>query len=337
MSYKRFDVMGIGSPIVDLLAMVADKFIDELEGEKGGMELVDNSVIRSLLEKIEEPPVRKLGGAAANTIFALTRLGQSTSFLGMVGTDEDGKFYQNQFAEIGGDCSRFKFTDEAPTARCVSLVTPDSERTLRTHLGAASRLNPGVISVDDFSDARHLHMEGYLLFNRDLAVDVLQKAKKSGCTISFDLGSFEMVKAANDILPELLEKYIDIVFANEEEAAAYDGNSDYLKALEVMGKSCDIVALKLGQNGALIRKDNEIHEIDAILVEKPIDTTGAGDYWAAGFLFGYLNDCSLEECGKMGAILGGEVVKHIGTSLPEKTWKIIKHQFNSKEEQLWIQ
>lgn len=326
----KIDVLGVGSPIVDSLAFVDDEFLEKIDGEKGGMELVDETYLGDLLNKLDDPPVKHSGGAAANTVFALSRLGVSSAFLGMLGTDEDAEFYKNEYAKIGGNGSRFKTTKKAPTGQCVSLITPDSERTLRTHLGAAASFAPEVISDEDFLDVRHVHIEGYLLFKPELMLAALRGAKKAHCTVSFDFGSFEVVKAARDILPEILHHYIDIVFANEEEAAAYHGNGNYLEALNRIGDVAEVAVLKLGSKGSRIKQNGRAETIKPIRVENPIDTTGAGDYFAAGFLYGYLNGYPLAECGKMGSILGGEVIRHVGTHLPSETWTKINEQFYSK-------
>jgi sugar/nucleoside kinase (ribokinase family) len=321
------NILGVGSPIIDMNTFVDDEFITTLSGEKGGMELVDAPVIDELLAKVSEKPVKKLGGAAANTIFALSRLDVPTSFLGMIGEDDDAEFYRSKYSEIGGNANYFKTTKEAPTARCLNMITPDSERTMRTDLGAAAHLSPDIITGEDFKGADHVHIEGYLLFNRDLIIQVLKTAKQSNCTVSFDLGSFEVVNAGIDILPELLENYVDLVFANEEETEAYCKHTDYIKAAKELSRLCEVAAVKLGKDGSIIASNGDIHEVDAIKVDKPVDTTGAGDYWAAGFLFGYQNGDTLDQCAKLGAELGGEVVKHIGSGLSDEGWNKIKEKF----------
>lgn len=321
------NILGVGSPIIDMHTFVDDNFITTLSGDKGGMELVDASAIDGLLNNIKEKPVKKLGGAAANTIFALSRLDVPTSFLGMIGEDKDAEFYRNKYAEIGGNANYFKTTKEAPTARCLNLITPDSERTMRTDLGAAAHLKPELITGEDFKEADHVHLEGYLLFNRDLILQVLKTAKQQNCTVSFDLGSFEVVKAGMDFLPSLLENYVDLIFANEEEAEAYCKHTDYKKAAKELGDLCDVAAVKLGKEGSVIASNGELHEVSAIKVDKPVDTTGAGDYWAAGFLFGCQNGDSLEQCAKFGGELGGEVVKHVGSGLSDEAWNNIKEKF----------
>lgn len=318
MTLNKFEVIGTGSPIVDTLAYIDDDFLKEISGEKGGMELVENSILESILKKLTAKRHKAPGGAAANTILNMARLGASTTFLGMLGDDENGKFYLDSFKKAGCDCSRFKTNSEYSTAHCLSMITPDAERTMRTYLGAASQLNPASISEKDFEGCKHLHIEGYLIFNTELLPRILKMAKNAGCTISLDLGSFEIVKSSMQILPDLLKNYVDLVFANEEEAAAYLGEKDHQKALDLLSSICDIAVVKLGEKGALIKQADKQYKIDAIKAEKVIDTTGAGDLWASGFLYGYVKGLPLEKCGHLGSVVGSEAVQTTGGSLSEE-------------------
>jgi len=167
-----------------------------------------------------------IGGSAANTVFALTGLNVPSALVGKLGNDEEGRYYRRIFEQIGGDCSRLKTCDLNVTARCLSLVTPDSERTMRTDLGAAVSFAPEEVSVEDFKNCERVHVEGCLLCNRDLFLDVLNAAKQAGCMVSLDLGSFALVSNTVDILPELLDNYVDVVLANENEAAVFCGKDD---------------------------------------------------------------------------------------------------------------
>lgn len=320
----KFDIIGTGSPIVDVLTNIPDSFLETISGEKGGMELVDNEYLQALISTFPDKLYKAPGGAAANTILNLSKLGARTTFLGMLGEDENAEFYKDQFFIAGCDVSRFKSNPELPTAQCLSMITPDAERTMRTDLGAAATLDPDSISVDDYVGVRHLHIEGYLLFNRELISSVLKKAKEAGCTISLDLGSFEIVKIAEDIFPDLLRDYIDLAFANEEEGAAFIGEDNPEKALDALAELCDVAAVKLGKEGAWLKSGDEKIHVEALLTDTVRDTTGAGDLWASGFLYGYLRGLSLEECGRLGAIVGQEAVQHIGANLPEATCKTIK-------------
>ncbi|MGJ8652575.1 MAG: adenosine kinase [Opitutaceae bacterium] len=322
----KFTLIGVGSPIVDAIAQVEDSFLEQVEGDKGGMVLVDAASIASLIEQVPGETITAPGGSAGNTLFALARMGASTSFLGKTGNCSQGKFYRERFTQLGGDSSRFKIGD-VPNGRCLSLVTPDSERTMRTDLGAAMTLSPDEISVDDFAGCNHAHIEGYLLFNEALMMRVLESAKAAGCTISLDLASFEVVNATKAILPSILKDYVDIVFANEEEAEAYTGiqNNHSAMALQ-LAELCDIAAVKVGAHGSYIAHAGKVEKVEPMHAAHVVDTTGAGDLWAAGFLYGWSQQRPLTECASIGSILGAAVVQEQGSVLPEHVWQDILSQ-----------
>ncbi|MFT6059763.1 MAG: sugar/nucleoside kinase (ribokinase family) [Lentimonas sp.] len=317
---SSFTIIGVGSPIVDAIAQVPDNFIEQIDGDKGGMVLVDATAIETLLKSIPGQTVKAPGGSAGNTLFTLARMGNNTSFLGKIGNCSEGEFYRQQFTQLGGDCSRFKVGEQA-NGQCVSLVTPDGERTMRTNLGAAMTLAPEEISAADFAGCNHAHIEGYLLFNEALMMRVLESAKAAGCTISLDLASFEVVHATSAILPTILRDYVDIVFANEEEAEAFTGIKDDYRAIATkLAEYCDIAAVKVGSHGSYIAHRGEVTKIEPMHAAKVIDTTGAGDLWAAGFLHGWSHQLKHAQSAKIGSILGAAVVQVQGSVLPAHVW-----------------
>lgn len=318
---NELTIIGVGSPIVDSIAQVDDSFLDGVDGEKGGMVLTDAHTIGGLIAIAPQTPVSAPGGSAGNTLFALAKMGASTSFLGKVGNCDRGTFYRERFAELGGDSTRFKLGD-VPNGHCLSLVTPDGERTMRTDLGAAMTLAPDEISAADFAQCQHAHIEGYLLFNSDLMQRVLDSAKEAGCTISLDLASFEVVQAAKEALPGILENYIDIVFANEEEGAAFTGiDGDYPAMVEELNRYSDIAAVKVGAHGSYVAKSgDQVEKIEPMHAAHVVDTTGAGDLWAAGFLYGWSRKQELGDCARIGSILGAAVVQEQGSELPQHVW-----------------
>ncbi|MDR0533332.1 MAG: adenosine kinase [Verrucomicrobiales bacterium] len=323
----QIDLIGIGAPIVDSVAQVPETFLAQISGAKGGMELINDEIMFSILGKLPAPPVEASGGSAGNTIQCATRLGLKTSFIGKLGNDAAADFYRENFRKVGVDVTRFKRA-ELPNARCLALVTPDSQRTMRTNLGASLTLSPADVTVDDFANCRHAHFEGYLLFNRELALHLLKCAKQTGCSISLDLGSHEVVTANRELLPQILAEYVSLLVANEDEAAVLTGldkNHSEQTAL-ALGNYCNTTVLNLGKNGSLIAANGELHRIPVNLVENPVDTTGAGDSWLAGFLYGWLNNNPLAVSGRYGAILGAEVVQQVGASIPEARWVEIKRQ-----------
>jgi len=244
-------ILGIGSPMVDLLVQVPDQFVQSRLGGKGGSCLVEAAELDRILTAAGGKTERVPGGSAANTIFGLTQLGLPTAFLGKLGADEPGEFYRCRYAAMGGDTSRIRVHPQLPTGRCLGLITPDAERTMRTDLGAAATLGPEELTIADFAECRHVHLEGYLLFNELLVRRILHLAREAGCTVSLDLASFEVVRAATAILPELLRRYVDLVFANEAEAAAFpDSGETPEKALATLAGLCPLAAVKLGPHGA---------------------------------------------------------------------------------------
>ncbi len=319
-------IIGVGNPIVDAIALVEEAYLSQIDGDKGGMVLVNEDIISGLIASLPAAPVPAPGGSAGNTLFALAKMGASCSFLGKIGNCEEGAFYRDSFAKLGGDITRFK-VGSVSNGRCLSLVTPDGERTMRTDLGAAMSLSPDEISMSDFVGCTHAHIEGYLLFNESLMLRVIESAKEAGCTISLDLASFEVVNATKSILPGILRNYVDIVFANEEEAAAFtDINEDYSAMALELAEHCEIAAVKVGAHGSYIAHGGSVEKIEPVLAERVIDTTGAGDLWAAGFLFGWTQDRPLPECAKIGSILGAAVVQEQGSTLPHKVWQDILNQ-----------
>ncbi|MEM7790785.1 MAG: adenosine kinase [Verrucomicrobiota bacterium] len=323
---QDFTIIGVGNPIVDLIADIGESFLDQVEGEKGGMVLTSPETINTLLGKIPGIPAKVPGGSAGNTLFALAKMGVSAAYLGKIGNCSNSDYYRGSFSALGGDDSRFKI-GTVPNGQCLSLVTPDGERTMRTDLGAAMTLAPEEISAADFEGCNHAHIEGYLLFNEALMMRVLETAKEAGCTVSLDLASFEVVNAASEILPGILRDYVDLVFANEEEGAAFTGLADdYEGIVRQLGEYCDIAAVKLGALGSIVYQGGKLEKVAPIHVDHVVDTTAAGDLWAAGFLYGWSKKRPLAECARIGSLLGASVVKEMGSVLPESVWKEIFEQ-----------
>lgn len=322
---STFDLIGIGSPIMDLLARVTDDFLAQhVAGEKGGMVLVDGAEMQRIVRLLPGEPAYATGGSAANATFNATRLGLRTTFLGKLGNDDLARVYRQRFETIGVDGSRFKQGAE-PNARCLALVTPDAQRTLRTHLGAAMTLAPAEITAENFRGCRHAHIEGYLVFNQALADAVLSAARAAGCTTSIDLSSFEVVNASRAWLFSQFRKGIDVVFANEDEIRALfpDDRSDYATLAKKLAECGVLAAVKVGKDGAWIAQDSQLHRISPVAVATVIDTNGAGDAWAAGFLFGYLRGWTLPSCGALASMLGAETVMHMGPIIPQTHWDVL--------------
>lgn len=306
---------------MDILARVPEAFLADVPGQKGGMVLVDDAEMQRLLALLPAGPACSTGGSAANAVFTAARLGLTATFIGKLGDDEFARIYRRRFEAAGINGDRFKH-GPLPNARCLALVTPDAQRTLRTCLGAAMTLSPAEISPDDFRGCRHAHVEGYLVFNRALAEAVLAAARAAGCTVSLDLSSFEVVRASRDWLFEEFGRGIDVVFANEDEVRALfpEANDDYATLARGLADHGVLAAVKLGRDGAWIAQRGELHRIAPVAVPDVVDTNGAGDAWAAGFLFGYLRGWPLPNCGALASLIGAETVRHMGPIIPDEHW-----------------
>ncbi|MDD3180695.1 MAG: adenosine kinase [Opitutaceae bacterium] len=326
MSQPLFDLIGVGNPIMDLLAPVPESFLTEAGGAKGGMVHVDSAEIGRLVAKLDAPPTVIPGGSVANTIVGAARLGLSATYLGKIGHDDTARAYHAHFVSSGADGARFKH-GALPNGRCLALVTPDGQRTLRTFLGAAISLHPDEISAEDFRGVRHAHIEGYLLFNPALAEKAVSMARAAGCTVSIDLASFEVVKSAREWIFAQLRAGLHAVFANEDEARAlFADGAEYPELARRLAGYGGIAAVKLGKDGAWIAQDSNLHRIEPVTVPHVVDTTGAGDAWAAGFLFGWLRGASLPAAGAIGSLLGAETVQHLGPAIPETRWPALRRQ-----------
>lgn len=304
---------------MDLLATVPFEFLrDHVGGEQGGMVLVNDAEMSAILANLPEQPTTSSGGSAANATLNATRLGLRTTYLGKLGNCDVAATYRDRFEALGIDSSRFK-TGEVPNARSLILTTPDADRTMRTDLGAAMTLSPDEISSADFEGCRHTHMEGYLVFNEALADAVLAAARAAGCTVSVDLASFEVINATRPWIFKQLATGIDIVFANENEIRALfeDEASPYDELAKRLAGHGVIAAIKVGKDGAWIARDDELHRIEPVTVDNVIDTNGAGDSWAAGFLSAHLSGKSLAQSGKIASHVGAETVKHLGPIIPD--------------------
>jgi sugar/nucleoside kinase (ribokinase family) len=312
---------------MDLLAPVDDSFLAHISGEKGGMVLVDDREMARMVGLLDAAPATATGGSAGNATLGATRLGLRTTYVGKIGNDPTAAAYRDRFRAVGVDTGRFK-VGTVPNARCLALVTPDAQRTMRTSLGAAMTLSPAEISADDFRGCRHAHVEGYLVFNQALGSAVLDAARAAGCTVSLDASSYEVVAESRDWLLDEFHRGIDIVFANEDEIRAlFPGSKgDYRDLAIKLASHGVIAAVKLGKDGAWIARGGEVYRIEPVPVQDVLDTNGAGDAWAAGFLFGYLRAQPLSVCGAIGSVLGAETVCHLGPHIPDDLWPEVRRR-----------
>lgn len=233
-----------------------------------------------------------------------------------------GDFFEEELRKQNVEPALFR--SDSPTGRVLSIITPDAQRSMLTYLGASSEAQPEDIAERLFKNAAVVHIEGYLLFNPDLILAVLKAAKNSGAAVSLDLASYTVVKESRDFLQHIINDYVNILMGNEDEALAYTGESDEIAAIKALVNAVDIAALLVGKRGSYIAHDNNVFSVKAKGTGHAIDTTGAGDLWAAGFLFGLVNGYPLEKCGELGSACGYEVCQVIGTKISDEGWQRIR-------------
>ena len=320
-------VIGIGNALTDMLVnLKTDKVLDTFNLPKGSMSLVDAALQTEISKSVAGLPYSlSLGGSAGNTIRAMARLGCDVGFIGKVGTDKTGDFFIQALENLG--IEPFIFRGKERSGRCVSLISPDGERTMVTFLGAALELSAAEVTSAIFEGYDCLYIEGYLVQDHDMILRAIELAKEAGLQICLDMASYNIVANDLEFFTLLINKYVDIVFANEEEAKAFTGKEPE-EALGVIAKKCSIAIVKVGANGSYIRKGTEEIKVSAISVQKVVDTTGAGDYFASGFLYGLTCGYSLDKCAKIGSILSGNVIQVIGTTIPQERWDEIKLNIN---------
>ncbi|TLX76910.1 adenosine kinase [Labilibacter sediminis] len=314
-------VLGMGNALVDILTrMDDDKLLEKLNFPKGSMQLVDAKTSAKVLDEILHLEKEQAsGGSAANTIHGLSCLGVPTGFFGKVGKDNLGNFFKKDMSENNIEPKLLESSNDS--GKAISLISPDSERTFATYLGAAVELSPDDIMEDLFHGYTHFHIEGYLVYNQPLIEKALKCAKEAKLIVSLDLASFNVVEDNHAFLKDMVAKYVDILFANEEEAKAFT-NKEHKDALNAMAEDCNIAVLKLGKEGSLIKHFETTFEV-GVIPANSIDTTGAGDLYAAGFLYGLVNFMSLDKCGEIGALLSGNVIEVVGPKMNADRWKNI--------------
>ncbi len=323
MTAKR--ILGIGNALMDVVVKLTDEQVLATNNlPKGSMTLVDAETSKHIDEQTER--FEKLltpGGSVANSVHGLAQLGSQVGFIGKVGTDELGSIYFNELMKIGAIPELFK-SEQTPTGRAMALVTPDGERTFGTFLGAAIELTPSDLTPELFDGYNIAYIEGYLVQNHDLIRKAVYLAKDSGMLVALDLASYNVVEQNIDFLKEVVTNSVDILFANEDEAKAFTGKEPE-DALVELSELVDIAVVKIGSKGSLIKQGNHRIHIEAI-ESTCVDTTGAGDLFASGFLYGVSKDLPLERCGQLGAITAGYVIRTYGARMDNETWSEIRNK-----------
>jgi sugar/nucleoside kinase (ribokinase family) len=316
-------VLGMGNALVDILIRLeSDDLLYELNLPKGSMQLVDRIFARELEDRAAGTGIKKAsGGSAANTIHGLAELGIETGYIGKVGHDDLGDFFKQDLERAG--IRPMLFRGQADTGRAVTLISPDSERTFAVYLGAALEQTAEDISSELFRGYEYFYIEGYLLQNHELIETAIRVARENGLKVCLDLASYNVVEENLGFLKKLIPSYVDIIFANEEEALAFTGKEPG-QALALLSEMTEIAIVKTGDKGSLIRKGKEEFEIGIIKADC-IDTTGAGDLYAAGFLYGLINKLSMQRSGETGALLAGNVIEEIGAKISSRKWGEIRN------------
>lgn len=315
-------IVGIGSALVDILAHESDAFLSKSGAVKGGMTLVDNTVIESVLSGLKASPSIVPGGSACNTMIGIARLGGASRFVGKRGMGPMGGFFEKGLVENGVEPHLMQ--SPSRTGRVLSIITPDAQRSMLTYLGASSEIQPEEIAETCFNGAAIVHIEGYLIFNPTLMLQSLSLAKQAGARISLDLASFTVVESNRILLDQIVDEFVDILIANEDEARAFTGCTDERRMIDRLAERAEVAVLKVGSRGSYIAYQGKTHRIDPMGDGAAIDTTGAGDLWASGFLFGLVNGYPLEKCGRLASACGYEVCQVVGAGIPHAGWERIR-------------
>jgi sugar/nucleoside kinase (ribokinase family) len=314
MAQTDFDVIGIGNAIVDVLSQADDAFIKDQGLNKGGMALIDAAQADDLYDQMG-PGVECSGGSAANTIACLANLGAKGAFIGKVKDDALGKIFAHDIKAAGVDFSTALSGDGPSTARCLILVTPDAQRTMNTFLGACVNLGPDDIDPDYIARGKVTYLEGYL-WDPDHAKEAFLKASmaahKADRQVALSLSDAFCVDRHRKSFQDLVEHHVDILFANEDEIKSLYEVDDFDAALQCVRDKCSVAVLTRGEKGSVVISGNEVHVADCEKVDQVVDTTGAGDSFAAGFLFGYTKEYDLGTCARIGAICAAEIISHYG-------------------------
>ena len=323
-NFQMKRILGIGNALVDIMTLIEGDFIlQEFKLPKGSMQLVDLETSRGIKSATAIfPRTYTSGGSAANTIHGLAMLGADTGFIGSIGRDDTGDFFENDLKNAG--VSTLLIRRNTPTGTAVALITRDTERTFATHLGAATELSAEDFNPELFEGFDILYLEGYLITDFQVIETACRLARDNKMLVALDLSSYNVVEGFKDQFKEIIEKYVDILFANELEAKAFTG-LDPEKALTPLSEMVEIVILKVGSAGSWIKCREESIRINAFPVNC-LDTTGAGDLYAAGFLYGFSMGLGLEKCGSLGSLLAGRVIKTVGARMDREKFTEIKNE-----------
>ncbi len=322
MTVSSLDVVGLGNAIVDVIAHAEDSFLEQRGLNKGAMTLVDAEQAETLYAAMG-PGIEASGGSAANTMAGIASLGGQPAFFGKVSEDQLGAVFAHDIRSIGVVFEGTPAKEAAPTGRCLILVTPDAQRTMNTFLGAAAQLGPEDVEENIVRAAQYVYLEGYLWdppAAKQAFVKAAEIAHDAGRKVALTLSDPFCVDRHRAEFRDLVDGHIDVLFANEEEIKSLYETQSFDAALQQVRGKCDIAALTRSEKGSVVVAGDEVHVIDPEPVDKVVDTTGAGDLYAAGFLYGLTHGYGLAQAGKIAGICAAEVITHMGAR-PEVSLK----------------
>lgn len=314
-----YDVYGVGNSLVDIQARVDDRFLERIGFTKGIMTLVDEAAQRRVLESLADKPTNRCaGGSAANTIMGLVDLGGQGAYAGKTGRDEIGEFFLSDMRERG---VRIEVPPtDGQSGTCVVLITDDAQRTMLTNLGVSATLGPDDINEADIQQAKYVYIEGYLWTNeltRAAALKAIELAKKNQVKVAFTVSDPFLIGLFRDRFWQLIEEDVDLLFCNEEEARALTGKQDSIECARIIHQHSENVALTLGKNGSLLMHEGEVIPVEGVPVVA-IDSTGAGDMYAAGVLYGITNGLSWRQAGHLASHAAARIVGQLGARLQRR-------------------
>lgn len=322
-----YEVLTLSAAIIDHYFSISEAELKTMSSEKGGWAPIDYPTLRAIMDQGIEVSKMVTGGSGANVIKGMAQLGNKCAIVGKIGDDEKGKYYIKKLRSLG--ITPLFEKESLPTGQAICLITPDGERTFKTYLGASHSLSS--LHLDDevwSTDLRLFHIEGYQLLDRDLVIRALKLAKAKGIKISLDLANVEIVRRNKEFIQEIIEKYVDIVFCNEQEAHILT-QASASESCDHLGSLCEVAVVTMSERGSWARIGDKKEYMEALSVAA-IDTTGAGDLYAAGFLHGYLSGASLKKCVWLGALTSSYVVKRVGAEIPDNVWEEIQERISNE-------
>lgn len=321
------NTIGLGNALVDvLLKLESDDVLAEVGIAKGAMDMINRDqmvTIRKTQENLERSQAP--GGSVCNTMRAMACLGSKTGFIGKIGDDTVGEYYEQELKKAG--VTPYFLRTEGISGSCTVLISPDGERTMGTFLGPGPDITSQEIKDEILRNYNCIYIEGYLLVNEELVKGTMQKAKNAGLKVALDLSNFNIVNAFHGLLEDIIPNYVDILFSNESEAEAFTGLKAQ-DAVRVLSEKVEISLVTLGKEGALVGSKGQVISVPAE-GGKPVDTTGAGDHFAAGFLYGQSIGATLEQSARIGSLLAGYIIDVVGAQIPDDKWEQIKLKVNS--------